>query len=132
MQALLNRIPLHPSHASIILRIALAVIFASHGLTRLFMDRVTPFGAVLDSWGFPFGIGWAWGVTLFEIVAAVLLLANRYVRLVCLLLTIEMITGIIFVHWKNGWFVVGHGQNGMEYNVMLIAGLLALFSLQRR
>lgn len=132
MQALLNRIPLYPSHAPIVLRIALAIIFASHGLTRLLMERITPFGAALDSWGFPYGIAWAWGVTAFEIIAAVLLIANRQVRLVCLLLIVEMITGIIFVHWKHGWFVVGHGQNGMEYSVMLIAGLLALFSLQRR
>lgn len=131
MQALLNRIPLNPSHAPLLLRIALAGIYASHGLTRLFMDRVTPFGVALDHWGFPYGIAWAWGVTLFEIVAAVLLLANRYVRPVCLLLIIEMVTGIIFVHGKNGWFVVGHGENGIEYSVMLIAGLLALFSLRR-
>lgn len=117
--------------AALFLRVALAAIYASHGLTRLLMDRVTPFGEFLDAQGFPLGIAWAWGVTLFEIAAAVLLLANRWLRPVCILLIIEMLMGIVLVHWQHGWFVVGHGEYGMEYSVMLIAGLLALFSLQR-
>jgi len=125
-----DRIPLRAAHAPLVLRLALAAVFASHGITRLVMDRVTPFGEVLDKWGFPFGIAWAWGVTLFEILAAALLLVNRAVKPVCLLLVVEMATGIWFVHWKHGWFVVGHGQNGMEYSFMLIAALLALISLQ--
>ena len=27
---------------------------------------------------------------------------------------------------KNGWFVVGHGFNGMEFSVTLIAALFAI------
>ena len=30
------------------------------------------------------------------------------------------------VHWKEGWFVVGAGRNGMEYSALLIASLLAI------
>jgi putative oxidoreductase len=137
VNTLLDRIPLHPHHAAHFLRIALAAIYASHGLTRLFMDRVAPFGEFLDGQSFPLGIAWAWGITLFEIAAAILLLADRWLRPgwlrpICLLLIIEMLAGIVLVHWQHGWFVVGHGTYGMEYSVMLIAALLALFSLQRR
>lgn len=118
-------------HAQYCLRIALAAIFLSHGITRAYMGRVEPFGTSFDSWGFPFGIAWAWGVTLFEITGSLLLLANRQVRLVCLLLILEMIFGIILVHFPYGWFVVGHGHNGMEYSFLIIASLLALFALNQ-
>lgn len=119
------------TYAPYILRFALAVIFLSHGLTRAYMGRVPPFGEALDSWGFPFGIAWAWGVTLFEIAGGLLLLAGRLVRPVCLLFVVQMIVGVIFVHWTHGWFVVGHGTYGMEYSFLLIAALSALYALTR-
>ncbi|MDQ0638147.1 hypothetical protein QF042_001712 [Pedobacter sp. W3I1] len=34
--------------------------------------------------------------------------------------------GIIMVHFKEGWFVVGGGRNGMEYNFVLICALTAI------
>lgn len=120
------------THAPYILRFALAAIFLSHGITRAYMGRVPPFGESLDAWGFPLGIAWAWGVTLFEIAGSLLLLANRLVRPVCLLFVVQMTVGIIFVHWPYGWFVVGHGTYGMEYSFLLIAALLSLFALSRK
>jgi putative oxidoreductase len=128
---LLDRIPLKPEHAAFVLRIALAAIFMSHGITRAVMDRVTPFGTFLDAQGFPLGIAWAWGVTLLEIVGGALLLAGYWLRPLCVLFTIQMLTGIILVHLRHGWFVVGHGTGGMEFSVMLVAGLLALFALSQ-
>jgi len=37
-----------------------------------------------------------------------------------------LVMGIILVHFKEGWFVVGGGQNGVEYNFLLICVLLAI------
>ena len=34
--------------------------------------------------------------------------------------------GIVLVHFKEGWFVVGGGRNGWEYNFLLIFVLLAI------
>lgn len=127
----LDSIPLKPTVAPLILRLALAAIFLSHGVTRTYTDRVAPFGEWLDSQGFPLGIAWAWGVTLFEIIGGILLLLNYWLRPVCLLFIVQMLTGIILIHWSHGWFVVGHGTNGMEFSVMLIASLLALFALNQ-
>lgn len=31
-----------------------------------------------------------------------------------------LVMGIILVHFKEGWFVVGGGRNGVEYNLLLI------------
>ncbi len=37
-----------------------------------------------------------------------------------------MLMGIILVHAPNGWYVVGPGAGGVEFNVVLIASLLML------
>ncbi|MFN2301446.1 MAG: DoxX family protein [Gammaproteobacteria bacterium] len=125
---MLSWVPLRPPHARHILRVAIAIVFLSHGLTRAYMDRVVPFGVFLDAQGFPYGIAWAWGVTLLEIVGGVLLLANTCVRPLAILYTVQMLFGIWLVHLANGWFVVGHGRDGVEYSFLIIAACVALFA----
>ena len=34
--------------------------------------------------------------------------------------------GIVLVHAKSGWFVVGGGSNGAEYSVLLIPCLMVI------
>ena len=118
-------IPHDPAWAHLVLRCTVALVFLSHGLTRTVADRVTPFGKAFDAWGWPFGIYWAWGVTLWELVGGVLLLLGIKPAVVALVFVVQMLFGIYLVHLKHGWFVVGHGLNGMEYSVTLIAALLA-------
>ena len=114
-----------PDVAHLILRMTMATVFLSHGIVRTALDRVTPFGKAFDAWGFPYGIYWAWGVTLWELVGGVLLLIGWKPHLVPLVFVVQMAFGIWLVHLRHGWFVVGHGANGMEYSVTLIAALLA-------
>ena len=118
-------LPHNPAVAHLVLRSMLALIFLSHTLTRMAADRVTPFGKAFDAWGWPFGIYWAWGVTLWELVGGVLLLFGIKPRIVAMVFVVQMIFGIWLVHLKNGWFVVGHGYNGMEYSLTIIAALFA-------
>ena len=118
-------IPHNPAAAHVVLRFAMALVFLSHGITRVVTDRVAPFGKAFDAWGWPFGIYWAWGVTLWELVGGVLLLIGFRTGLVPLVFVVQMLFGIYLVHLKHGWFVVGHGYNGMEYSVTLIAALIA-------
>ena len=37
-----------------------------------------------------------------------------------------LIAGIATVHFKEGWYVVGGGRNGWEYNFLLIIALLTI------
>ena len=108
------------------LRIIVAVLILIHGVYRALTGIVPPFGAWLETQGFPFGIGWAWAVTVIEWVGPVLLLLRWQVTLVALLHAGILALGAVLVHWPAGWFVVGAGRNGMEYSVLLIAVLLAL------
>lgn len=109
-----------------LLRFALAVILLMHGLTSIFGD-ITGFGAYLNDSGFkPFGLVLAWLIKLSQVAAAIGLLINRYVKLLGFITIFILLTGILMVHLKNGWFVVGGGSNGVEYNFLLIIALLTV------
>lgn len=109
-----------------VLRITVALLILIHGAFRLVAGGVAPFGVWLESQGFPMGFGWALGVTLFELVGPVLMLARRWTSFVALGHAAILTLGMIMVHLPFGWFVVGAGRNGMEYSVILIVSLLAI------
>ncbi|AEI50761.1 hypothetical protein [Runella slithyformis] len=37
-----------------------------------------------------------------------------------------LVMGIVLIHFKEGWFVVGGGRNGVEFHFLLIVVLLTL------
>jgi len=110
----------------LMLRLALAGIIAAHGWARLMAGGVAPFGSFLDAEGFPGGFYWAAAVTGVEIIGSVLLLLGRWVAPLAVLFAAIYALGIVLVHAKAGWFVVGLGRNGAEFSALLIVCLLAL------
>lgn len=69
----------------------------------------------------------AWLVTILEIVSGGLLVFGRWVRYSVVFHALVIIGGIFLVHLQHGWFVVGHGANGIEYSVLILVVLLSLF-----
>jgi len=110
-----------------IVRTAVAVLLFIHGATRAYKGEVAGFGGYLSSTGFPAGVALAWAITAFEIGGAICLLAGQLVRFVAPVFIAILAAGIALVHGKNGWFVVGGGVNGAEYNVLLICCLAAVW-----
>jgi len=110
----------------LVIRVVVAAMFIIHGVARIMNNAVTPFGPFLESQGLPYGIVWAWAVTVIEIVGGTLLALGRYTAPLAAYFIIQTALGIWMVHWKAGWFVVGLGRNGMEYSVLLIACLVAV------
>lgn len=111
-----------------IVRIALAVLIFIHGAFRAshWDPYVTGFGDWLSSIGFPMGFYWAAAVTIYELIAPLFILARRFVTFACLGHIVIIALGAVLVHYPDGWFVVGAGRNGMEYSVLLLAGLIAV------
>jgi putative oxidoreductase len=97
-----------------------------HGTTRILHDGVDGFGGFLGSQGFPAGTVVAWGITLFEIIGGLLMALGYYTRWIAAVFVLELTMGIILVHAKNGWFVVGGGSNGVEYSVLLITCMIVI------
>lgn len=107
------------------IRCALAGLLFVHGVARVAGDAVIPFGVFLDERGFPFGLGIAWFVTVFELIAAPIFALGRWVVPIALVFAAIYACGIWLVHAEAGWFVVGLGRNGMEYSVLILVCLLA-------
>ena len=112
-----------------ILRFAAAVILLSHSLHGIFTGNdVNDFGNLfLNKIGFaPFGVVIAWLVIVSQIITSLLMLVNKYVIISSLINIVILIAGIATVHFKEGWFVVGAGSNGMEFSFLLITVLSAI------
>lgn len=113
---------------TLILRISIAIILVIHSIPGMFNNGVNDFGNLyLNAIGFaPFGVAIAWAIKISHVIAAVLLLLNRYIKAASIVTIFVLIMGIIMIHFKEGWFVVGGGRNGVEYNFLLICVLLAI------
>ncbi|MEN2402411.1 DoxX family protein [Flavobacterium sp. MC2016-06] len=113
---------------TLLLRITLAIILLSHSIIGMFDNGINDFGNLyLNQIGFaPFGVFLAWSIKLSHVIAAILLLLNKYIKWAGFVTIFVLIMGIILVHFQEGWFVVGGGRNGMEYNFLLIVVFLAV------
>lgn len=110
-----------------LLRFAVSVILLVHSVPGMFNGGISGFGSYLDESGLaPLGVLLAWLIKLSHIGAAICLLANKWIRIAGGVTIFILIMGIIMVHYKEGWFVVGGGRNGMEFNFLLIFVLLAI------
>jgi putative oxidoreductase len=94
----------------------------------VFNNGINDFGNLyLNEIGFaPVGVPLAWTIKLSHVLCAICLIMDRYVRLACIITIAILVMGIILVHFKEGWFVVGGGRNGIEFNFLLIFVLLAI------
>ena len=121
-----------PSYSIAALRMMMGIIFILHAAVRIYNNTLPGFGDFLDGKGFPFGFYLAWAVTLFELIGGVLMFLRYFVRVFCVGEIIILITGIVTVHAENGWFVVGRSLNGVEYSIVLITILSAIFIAERK
>ncbi|MFD1605018.1 DoxX family protein [Flavobacterium artemisiae] len=115
-------------NGNLLLRIAVGIILLTHSVFGIFNNGINDFGNLyLNQVGFaPFGLYLAWLIKISHIIAAVLLLLNKYIKMAGFITIFILIMGIIMVHFPEGWFVVGGGRNGCEYNFLLICVLLAV------
>ena len=113
---------------SILLRIAIAIILLSHGIPGMFDNGINDFGNLyLNQVGFaPFGVAIAWSIKISHVACAILLLLNRYIVAAGAVTILILIAGIVMVHYPEGWYVVGGGRNGMEYNFLLIVVIASI------
>lgn len=115
-------------HNLFLLRLPVSAILLMHSVPGMFNNGVNDFGNLyLNQVGFaPVGVYLAWAIKLSHVVCAICILLNKYVKAASIITILILVTGIIMVHFKEGWFVVGAGRNGIEFNVLLIFVLLTL------
>jgi putative oxidoreductase len=115
-------------NSTFLLRIAVAIILLMHSIPGMFNNGINNFGNLyLNEIGFsPAGVPLAWAIKLSHVVAAVCLVLNKYIRPAAIVTIFILVMGIILVHLPEGWFVVGGGRNGVEFNFLMIVVLLTL------
>lgn len=111
-----------------LLRLPVAIILLAHSVPGIFDNGINDFGNLyLNQIGFaPLGLWLAWAIKLSHIAAAICLLLNRFILPAAMVTIVILIAGIVMVHFKEGWYVVGGGRNGIEFNFLLIFTLLAI------
>jgi len=115
-------------NGTFLLRIAVIVILLVHSITGMFTNGINDFGNLyLNEIGFaPFGVAVAWAIKLSHVVAAISFLFEKYVKIMGVITLFILVMGIIMVHYPSGWFVVGGGTNGVEFNFLLIFSVLTI------
>jgi putative oxidoreductase len=116
---------MNPELGLTILRVVLGVIFIAHGLPKL-TGGIEGTAEFLGAVGIPAPIVAAWFIALLETLGGLMLLVGFFVTPVSLLLVIHMMTGIVLVHAPNGFYVIGPGAGGVEFNLLLVASLLVM------
>ncbi len=111
-----------------LLRFAVAVILLMHSIPSIFSNGVNDFGNLyLNQIGFaPLGLPLAWAIKLSHIVSAFCLLFDVFIKWAAIVTISILVAGIVLLHFKEGWFVVGSGRNGVEFNFLLVFVLLAI------
>jgi putative oxidoreductase len=117
-----------------VLRLAAGVVFAAHGAQKLFglFGGGGPSGtaAWFDALGLSPAYLLAIVVGLVEFAGGLLLMAGAFTLVVSALLSFVMLVAIWKVHLENGFFLnwtIAPGQgHGYEFNLMLVAALVAL------
>ena len=112
------------------LRLALGIIFIAHGVgkvlgsfggpgLRAFANNPAPYAFMRPAWL------WMGAAALAELIGGVLVLLGLFTRLGAFLIACVMVTAMLGVHWKNGFFLRPAGA-GIEFTVALLGMALAL------
>ncbi|HRE76831.1 MAG TPA: DoxX family protein [Flavobacterium sp.] len=114
-----------------LLRIIVGITMMSHGIARLFYASIYAFGNFLESNGLLYGFYLAWIITLLDLFFGILLIFNTCIKHASYWFIFILLMGIALVHRHHGWFVVGHGSNGIEYSIVLISCFYTLLTINK-
>lgn len=112
--------------APLALRLSLATVFLAHGIQKL-LGLGAAAGA-FEAMGFSPGMLWAPLTAALEVVGGLALVLGFFTRAAALALLASQLVALFLVHLPNGFFLKPEG-NGIEFNLVLIGGLLALVFL---
>ena len=105
-----------------LLRLAIGMVFAIHGGQKLFVFGIQGVIGFFTHAGVPLPAITAPVVSVVEFLGGLALLLGIGTRWAALLIAIDMLGAIAFVHGKNGFFL----PNGFEYAFVLLLANVAL------
>jgi putative oxidoreductase len=106
-----------------VLRIVTGIIFLVHGWQKIHSIGFQGTGGMFAKMGIPLPTITAAIVILVEFLGGIALILGLFTRWAALLIAIDMLGAIYFVHLRNG-FYVNHG--GYEFALALLGASIAL------
>jgi|SRR3989344_6309751 len=114
----------NPDLAKLFLRIALGIVFINAGWMKI--QNAEMVIGFFGSFGVP---SWLTYIVMYvEFLGGIALILGILVQYASVLLAIVMLVAMFKVHWPNGYSLA---NNGYEYVLVLLLGLLALITLGR-
>ncbi|MDD5724796.1 MAG: DoxX family protein [Candidatus Omnitrophica bacterium] len=114
----------------LILRLGIGVMFAAHGLQKVFGlfggPGIKGFSQMLSGLGFTPALPWAYLAAYTELLGGIFLAAGMFTRASAALLLILIVTAALKVHLGKGFFLA---NGGFEYTFVIAAVCLALVLL---
>jgi len=105
-----------------LVRIIVGVVFLVHGSQKLFVFGLGGITGFFTQAGIPLPMVAAPVVTFVEFLGGIALILGVFTRIAAILLAIDMMGAIAFVHGKNGFFL----PTGYEYALTLLVLNVAL------
>jgi len=105
-----------------ILRIVIGIVFIVHGAQKLFVFGIGGVTAGFAQMHIPLPMIAAPVVAIVEFVGGIALVAGFFTRIAAILLAIDMLGAIVFVHGRNGFFL----PMGFEFAFSLLGACVAL------
>lgn len=108
---------------TLVARIGIGVVFVAHGWQKLNTNGLDATKAGFEGMGIPFPQASAYYATFVELIGGAALILGALLPVVGVLLFLDMVGALVFVHAENGVFVT---NGGWELVVALGAGALLL------
>jgi len=105
-----------------LVRIIVGVVFLVHGSQKLFVFGLGGITGFFTQAGIPLPMVAAPVVTFVEFLGGIALILGVFTRIAAILIAIDMMGAIAFVHGKNGFFL----PTGYEYALTLLVLNVAL------
>ncbi len=115
--------------APFVIRLALALIFLSHGYTKFFKSTDQMVG-LFESKGMKPGKIWLRLIGVIEMACGVLFFVGFWTQLAAILVAVIMLGAIIKVRWKEGFLgAMPTGRQGFEFEFLILICALSLLVL---
>lgn len=104
------------------IRLALGIIFASHGWEKLNGPLGTPEGFNIESWGWPYPVFWAWLVALVEFVGGIFVAVGLLTRVAAAFIGSVLVVALLKGRLASGLL----GGFELEFSLLMMALALLL------